>query len=44
MTIVITNNKGERVDAFYRPSQESETLVLNENSLLAKAFTLKEEK
>lgn len=44
MTIVITNNNGERVDAFYRPSQEGETLVLNENSLMAKAYTLKEEK
>ena len=44
MTIVITNNKGERVDAFYRPSKEDQTLVLNENSLIAKAYTLKEEK
>lgn len=41
MTIVITNDKGERVDAFFRPSQEEETVVLNENSLVAKAFMLK---
>lgn len=40
MTIVITNDKGERVDAFFRPSQKDETVVLNENSLVAKAFIL----
>lgn len=40
MTIVITNNNGERVDAFFRPSQEEETVVLNENSLVAKAFMI----
>lgn len=41
MTIIITNDKGEKVDAFFRPSRDDETLVLDENSLLAKAYTLK---
>ena len=42
MTIIITNAKGEKVDAFFRPSgTDDETLILDENSLLAKAYTLK---
>jgi hypothetical protein len=40
MLIVITNDKGEKVDAFFRPSQTEETVVLNENSLMAKAFMI----
>jgi hypothetical protein len=41
MTIVIVNDKGEKVDAFFRPSAGDEKLVLNENSLMAKSFMLK---
>jgi hypothetical protein len=44
MTIVITNDKGEKVAAFFRPSDDDEKLVLNENSPMAKAYMLKEEK